>query len=318
MSETANPGITRLLVTPRWEGERLDLFLAGTTELSRRGARRLVADGLVRRNAEALRVQSRILETGDIIDVLRSREELGCPREPALETPTILHDDRWLLVAAKPAGVLSQPTDRGPREESSFDQQVLLALALSEGRRPFLRMVHRLDRMTSGAVLFARRANTLPALSRAWTDGRVERLYLAVVEGRPSFDATEIDLPIARDYGHTWRFHTAPGGKPARTEVRVSARLEENLTVVFCRLITGRTHQVRIHLASIGHPVLGDRLYGSMRPGDAGRPLLHAASLALPHPASGDPLRVICPPPEDIRQYLPEGSDLIATPKWTG
>jgi RluA family pseudouridine synthase len=182
---------------------------------------------------------------------------------------------------------------------------VLLALAWREGQKPFLRLVHRLDRLTSGAMLFARSPEILPTLSRAWGDGRVERYYLAVIEGRPDSDAFAIDDPIARDRDHQWRFRRDHRGKPSRTDVEVLATLEDDLSVVGCRLVTGRTHQVRVHLASSGYPVLGDRLYGSKRAELAGRPLLHAAALTLPHPATGDMFRVACRPPPDIAQFLP-------------
>ena len=298
--------MTRLLVAPRFDGERLDLFLAAATALSRRAARRLLGDGLVWRNGSAVRVQSRTVETGDVIDVLRPPHELGVDREPAIERPVVLHHDPWLLVAAKPAGVLAASAERMAADELAFDQQVLLALALESGRRPFLRMVHRLDRTTSGAVLFARRREALAPLSRAWKEGGVERVYLAVVEGQPGQDRGDIDLPIARDRSHAWRFTTDPGGQPSRTSYLVAARLENDLALLECRLDTGRTHQVRVHLAAVGHPVLGDRLYGSRRADSAGRALLHAWSLALPHPKSGERLQVICPPPDDLLPFMPQ------------
>lgn len=304
--------LTRLVVDQRWDGERLDVYLAGVTELSRRAARRLVANGEVVRNGNPIRVQSRTLEMGDVIDVQQPHHELGVPREPEIERPEILYDDRWLLVGAKPAGVLSQPAEESRAVENSFDQIVLRAVALREGRRPFLRLLHRLDRVTSGAILFARDPQALPHLTRAWSSGQVERLYLAVVEGKPATETFEIDKPITRDWNHKWRFQTDPSGKSARTEVRVLAESENGLAVVRCRLITGRTHQVRVHLASVGHPVLGDRLYGSIRAAEAIRPLLHAASLVLPHPDSGETLRVVCPPPTDFLGHLPHGLDLLA------
>jgi 23S rRNA pseudouridine1911/1915/1917 synthase len=142
-------------------------------------------------------------------------------------------------------------------------------------------------------------------LTAAWAGGRVERVYVAVVEGVPDFDEIAIDRPISRDRSHAWRFMTDAEGRECRTEAQVIARLDNDLVVVRCRLITGRTHQVRVHLASIGHPVLGDRLYGSQRADEVHRPLLHAASLSLPHPRTGDRLRVDCPVPDDIAGYLP-------------
>jgi 23S rRNA pseudouridine1911/1915/1917 synthase len=225
-----------------------------------------------------------------------------------------LFEDSWLIVAAKPAGVLSQPAEgQRPGDALSFDQQVLLSLAWRDGQKPFLRLVHRLDRLTSGAMLFARSPDVLPMLSRAWRNGRVQRSYLAVIEGQPESKIFSVDRPIARDRDHRWRFQCDNGGKPSRTEVEVLATTDDNLSVVGCRLVTGRTHQVRVHLATAGHPVLGDRLYHSKRAGLVQRPLLHATALSLPHPATDEHLHVVCPPPADLAKFLPEDLDLSNT-----
>jgi 23S rRNA pseudouridine1911/1915/1917 synthase len=301
-------GMTRLLVEPRFDGVRLDVFLAGATPLSRRAARRLSADGLVWRNGEALRVLSRTVTTGDVIDVLRPPEELGLARQPQLPPVDVLYRDGWLLVANKPAGMLTAPAENMAADELALDHLVMLTLALEAGRRPFVRLVHRLDRVTTGAVLFALAPEALPRLTVLWSRGKVERRYLAVVEGRPTWTRDLIELSISRDRSHRWKFQAGPGGRPARTEARVLSCLDDGLAVVECRLDTGRTHQVRVHLAARGHPVLGDRLYGSQRPNLAPRPLLHAWSLALPHPSTGERLEVVCPPPADIGRYLPTNS----------
>lgn len=297
-------GLTRCVVTPDHDGARIDIFMAAATALSRRSARRLLSDGMVWLNGRPIRVQSRTVTTGDILDVLRPAEDLGVSPLPDIEGPTILHEDSWLLVAAKPAGVLSAMAENMLPGELAFDQRVLLAKAVADGKRPYLRLVHRLDRTTSGAILFATHSEALPRLTAAWAGARVERLYIAVVEGLPEFDRVVVDRAIGRDRSHTWRFTTDETGKPATTDMQTISRLENGLAVVQCRLITGRTHQVRVHLASIGHPVLGDRLYGSTRADEAPRPLLHAASIRLPHPKTGKELRVVCPPPEDLAGFL--------------
>lgn len=309
MSAHHPPTGTRLVVLPNQDGARLDIFLAEATSLSRRAARRLISDGPVSRNGVPLRVQSRVVETGDVIDVLLPPAELGVAAQPTFQPLQILHQDRWLLAAGKPSGVLTAPAEKMGDNELAFDQNVLLSLALEEGRRPYLRLLHRLDRVTSGAVLFARNSDVLPALTRAWSEGMVERVYLAVVEGVPSDNDAVIEKPIARDRSHNWRFMIEAGGRAARTEVDKVVPLDDNLALVRCRLITGRTHQVRVHLAAVGHPVLGDRLYGSKRAGEVNRPLLHAASIALPHPLTGDTLRIECPPPADLARFLPDQSN---------
>jgi 23S rRNA pseudouridine1911/1915/1917 synthase len=175
-----------------------------------------------------------------------------------------------------------------------------LGAALSTGAKPYLRLVHRLDRLTSGVALFARKPQAHKPLVRAWSEGVVERRYVAVVEGRPELETDLIDAPIGRDPGHDWRFRVASAGRSARTRVTITGDLDNDLTVVECRLLTGRTHQVRVHLAHLGHPVLGDRLYGSRRAGLVVRPLLHAVSISLPHPDSGERLTIEAPLPDDI------------------
>lgn len=313
-------GLTRLLVGLGDEGLRIDQLLARSTNLSRRKAREIISEGLVWRNQQPSRILSREVQLADVIDVLLSADELGAPAQPHHPEIQILHEDSWMMVAAKPAGVLSQPIAGGETRELAFDQQVMLALAARDGRPPFLRLVHRLDRLTSGAVLFARCAEALPPLSKLWREARVERRYLAVVQGLVDADEQEIDLPIARDTSHSWRFRTSATGRKARTRVKVLERRQggqEGVSVLMCELITGRTHQVRVHLAAIGHPVLGDRLYrgteapeGRAEPA-APRPLLHALELALPHPRSGSLLRITCPPPSDLEPWI---SSLQLTP----
>ncbi len=130
-----------------------------------------------------------------------------------------------------------------------------------------------------------------------------------MIEGSPEIGETLIDEPIGRDPSHDWRFRVAEDGRSARTEVRVTARLDNDLSVVECRLLTGRTHQVRVHLAAWGHPVLGDRLYGSRRADEAPRPLLHAALLALPHPKDGTRITITAPTPGDMAAFVAEGND---------
>jgi len=305
------PGTTRLLVPPDREGERLDVFLAAATSLSRRAARRMIAEGLVVRNREELRVQSRLMTIGDVIDVHFQNPEPAKGTGPPMNAIEPLFEDRWLIVAAKPAGILSQPAEgQQPGDALAFDHQLLLSLAWRDGQRPFLRLVHRLDRMTSGALLFARSPDILPKLSHAWGNGQVERFYLAIVEGHPESGTFTVDRPIGRDRDHRWRFQCDDNGRPSRTEIEVLVTLGNGLSVVGCRLITGRTHQVRVHLASAGHPVLGDRLYHSKRADLVQRPLLHATALSLPHPATDEHLRVVCPPPADLAKYLPKDLDL--------
>ncbi len=298
-------GLVRLLVWPAHTGLRLDQFLAAATPLSRRKARELLASGAVHRNGQALRVASRALECGDVIDLLAAGDGLGLPALPALPPLAVLHEDRSLLAVDKPAGMLSQPAEERAAGELACDELALLELSRREGRRAFLRLVHRIDRLTSGVLLFARSPEALGPLTAAWQGGQVERRYLAVVEGRPEFAERRVEAAIARGADGAWRFEVPAGpgrGKNAVTEVWV-LQAGEPFSVVECRLLTGRTHQVRVHLAHLGHPVAGDRLYGARLPGPL-RPLLHAAGLTLPHPKSAERLEIVAPLPADLAAFV--------------
>ena len=321
--------MVRLVVRPEHASTRLDQFLAAATPLSRRRARLLIADGVVRRNGEVVRMQGKALAVGDVIEL--SAAELG---DFTLWTPPpvdVLLDDGWIVAVNKSAGVLSQPAEeRDARparrdavtqgnppasaelsrssvatRELAMDEWLLLRLAWQEGRPAILRLVHRIDRNTTGVLLFARRPEATAPLARAWRDGRVERGYLAIVEGEPAWESREVEAPIARVAGDAWRFEVSPRGERAATSVRVRSAAD-GIALVECLLRTGRTHQARVHLAHLGHPVMGDRLYGARR--DASRPLLHAAWLALPHPRDGAMTRIEAPLPADFMSRLPTGA----------
>lgn len=309
MTHRSPPAAARLVVAPDHDGSRLDVFLAAATLLSRRAARALIAAGNVLRNGRPLRVLSKTLEPGDVIDLLGPPAELGIPAVPDLALPEILFEDGWVVVVNKPAGVLSQPAEGSGGDDVSIDVQLLLGLAVREGKRPFLRLIHRLDRQTSGVVLFARNPQAPAPLTEAWRSGEVDRRYLAVVVGRPTFDRLELERPLGRDPDHRWRFRIDDDGLPAHTSVRVVERQGSATALVECRLRTGRTHQVRVHLASTGHPVVGDRLYGAPADDRARRPLLHACRLQLPHPKTGERLTIDSPLPADFVRYLASEDD---------
>jgi 23S rRNA pseudouridine1911/1915/1917 synthase len=211
---------------------------------------------------------------------------------------SVVFRDSWLVIVDKPAGVASQATRA--ESESALDAQVRAIV-------PDARLMHRLDRDASGLVVFAARADAAPPLQAALDEGRVDRRYLAVVAGRVgNVGATgRIALRIAR-HPHDARLRTAlpeaaPGGRPAATRWRVVGA-GDGTTGLALTLETGRTHQLRVHLSAIGHPIVGDRAYGGP---PAERLCLHAWRLALPHPRDGREVVAVAPVPDALAARVP-------------
>ena len=219
---------------------------------------------------------------------------------------TIAFQDEHLIVIDKGPGLVVHPA-RGHREDTLAQQ---LAPLLAGGDAERAGIVHRLDRDTSGLMVVARSEQALRRLQAELAARRIEREYLALVEGRPPARTGTIEAPIGRD--PRVRVRMAVGGAGAR-EARTHFTLERALpraTLLSLRLETGRTHQIRVHLQAIGHPVCGDPEYGT--PGRLGleRQFLHATRLAFAHPISGEPIEIISPLPADLRAALGRAEQL--------
>ncbi len=263
------------------------------------------------------------------------------PVAPGLELAILHETDDWMVVA-KPAGLAVEP-ERWAREAATLSG-ALLSVSLDRASDPErgvderYRLVHRIDKDTSGAVLVAKHLEAERGLRVAFEQGRVEKSYLALVEGEyPLADGEEdlIDLPIGPDGRRSGRMavsadasgkrrkRTDDGGKPSRTRVSVERRFR-GYTLLRCEPLTGRTHQIRVHLSHVGFPLAVDRLYGrndelllsrlkhryKTKRGQPERPLmgrltLHAERLGVPDLGQGgDPVRVTCPLPKDFQQTL--------------
>ena len=198
---------------------------------------------------------------------------------------TVIHVDEHCIVADKPSGLLSVP-GRGPGKEDCLAARVQAEFADAL-------IVHRLDMDTSGLLLLARGAPMQSALSRLFRERAVDKRYVAVVHGLVADDAGEVDLPLICDWPNRPRQIVEHAiGKPSLTRYRVLARdPAANATRVELEPVTGRTHQLRVHMATLGHPILGDDLYGGPATRLAERLLLHAMSLAFVHPATGEALQ---------------------------
>jgi 23S rRNA pseudouridine1911/1915/1917 synthase len=227
--------------------------------------------------------------------------------DPGIDVP-VVHEDDHLLVVDKPAGVVVHPG--AGRRTGTVIQGLLarypeLAGVGPDPQRPGI--VHRLDKGTSGLLLVARTEAAHSALVAALAARQVHRRYRALVWGLVEANSGLIDAPIGRSARDPTRMAVEQRGKGARTRYEVRQRLREpvSVTELTCTLETGRTHQIRVHLSSIGHPVVGDARYGGRRQSlPLGRPFLHAEALELAHPVTGAPLAFASPLPDDLADVL--------------
>jgi 23S rRNA pseudouridine1911/1915/1917 synthase len=284
-------------VAPEAAGERLDGWLAGWLG-SRAAAQRAVAEGRVLVDDEA-RPKSFRLAGGEHVLVSPEREDDGEAVPPA--EFRVAWEDEHLLVVDKPTGVVVHPA-RGHRQGT-----LVQALADVAGGEDPLRpgIVHRLDRDTSGLLVVARSERVHAALKSAMKARAIERTYIALVHGHPSARSGTVDAPIGRDRRVRTRMSTETDEpRAARTHFEVERRLPET-SLLRVSLETGRTHQIRVHLQAIGHPVCGDREYGGTR-GELGlsRQFLHAARLAFDHPLTGERIDVVSELPADLAEAL--------------
>jgi 23S rRNA pseudouridine1911/1915/1917 synthase len=291
--------VSTVRVPPDAAGERLDRYLASLPEVgSRAAAARLLAGGAVAVDGEP-RAKSHRLAGGEEIE-LGPLEQPEAPPPPELDLP-IPYEDEHLLVVDKPAGLVVHPA---PGNETGTLAQGLVAAGAEGGEEERPGIVHRLDRDTSGLLVVARSQEAYDRLQELIRRREVEREYLALVVGRPRSRSGTIDAPLGRDRHDRLR-HSLDTDTPreAVTHFEVEELLPRR-ALLRVRLGTGRTHQIRVHLAAIELPVAGDPVYGV--PGDLGleRQFLHAARLAFPHPFTGARVEVDSPLPAELAAAL--------------
>ena len=291
----------QLDVPPEAAGERLDAFLAQPLG-SRSQAARLIAAGLVLVDGAAARKGHRV-RGGERIDV-RGEEPQPAPEvdpEAAVAPFSVAYEDEHLIVVDKPAGVVVHPA-RGHRQGTLAQA---LAGRIAGGEDEWRAgIVHRLDRETSGLLVVAKSEAVHRALKASLASRAMRREYLALVEGRPPARSGTIEAPIGRDRRVRTRMSTdTDAPKPAITHFEIDRALP-GCTLLRVRLQTGRTHQIRVHLLAIGHPVCGDPEYGTAGLYGLRRQFLHAARLAFPHPAGGEAVDVSSPLPDDLAAAL--------------
>ncbi len=276
-------------------GERLDVLLSADGELSRSRAAALIKEGCVKVGERAEKKPSYKTEPGAVI--LLDMPEVRPAKAEAQDIPLeILYQDEHLAVVVKPCGMVVHPA--AGNDDGTLVNALLYHLDSLSGIGGEMRpgIVHRLDKDTSGLMLVAKDDQTHAALSEQLSNRQMEKHYRAMVYGKMKEPEGVIEKPIGRSKTDRKKMAVDENGRWAKTEWKVLKEYADR-TLLDVHIITGRTHQIRVHMASVGHPVLGDPLYGHKRMPDAPRLMLHAYSLEFTHPATGERMRFTAPCP---------------------
>lgn len=295
-------------------GERLDVVLARRGEVTRSHAQRALKSGDITVDGSEARPSHR-LEAGQHVSGTIPPPEFSEPQAEDISIEVRYSDDR-VLVVSKPAGIVTHPA-RGHEAGTLVNALLGLGGPLSGAGSTRPGIVHRLDRDTSGLLLVAKDDATHEILLDAMRARSIERRYLALVRGRLEAQTGTIEAPIGRHPARRKLMAVVSGGRPSVSHYSELAATEE-LSLLEVKLETGRTHQIRVHLAHIGHPVLGDRTYGGR--GDLATKLgldrffLHAWKLSFPHPTDGRRIDVADPLPDDLRAALSKAGLAVPEP----
>ncbi len=314
------PEPIEVVAPPEAEGERADRYLAGAIgTMTRSRLKTLIEAGRVAKDGVVFTQPADPVRAGSAYS-LTPLEVVSAVPQPQAIPFTILHEDKYLIVLDKPAGLVVHPA---PGNEDGTLVNALLAHCgknlpgIGGERRPGI--VHRLDRDTSGVMVVAKTEEVLAKLSAAFAARDIERAYVALVWGIPAEAAGSIEGAIGRDPKDRKRMAMVDrGGKPALTHYRTRQVFHAASSLLECRLATGRTHQIRVHLSAKGHPVVGDPVYlrripavsrGVAEPArgamlDFPRQALHAATLGFRHPGTGHEVRFETPLPQDFQDLL--------------
>lgn len=308
MAEPTVAGIRTLRVPDGVRG-RVDRFVADATGLSRSYIQKLISDGRLTANGIPIRANMMIVPGTDV--VLDVPEPVALDLAPSPDIPLhIVYEDDDLLIVDKPFGLVVHPS--AGHHDGDTLVNALLARAGGEDyggiagvARPGI--VHRLDRDTSGLLMVAKHDTAQTSLMAQLKARRVRKTYLALVLGGVNAAVGRIEAPIGRDPKHRTRMAVVPDGRPSTTGYRVRERFV-GWTLLELDLVTGRTHQIRVHLDAIGHPVAGDPVYGTgtsrRGPEDLGRLFLHAWRLELASPSDGHLIRAEAPLPAELEVAL--------------
>ena len=296
----AAPETRTATVDARLHGQRLDKALVVMApEFSRSHLQHLIERGHVQLDGVVAATASRRLRAGQRLQLELVPTEESQAFRPQAMALQLLYEDEHLLVLDKPAGLVVHPA---PGNWQGTLLNGLLAHHVAAATLPRAGIVHRLDKDTSGVMMVGKSLPAVTALVRAMAAREVHRRYLALAHGELTEAAFSVDAPIGRDPQVRVRMAVvavAAGGRASRTDVRRVA-VRDGISALSCTLHSGRTHQIRVHLASRGHPLLADALYGGRPALGLQRQALHATELRLAHPITGVALAFDCPPSPDF------------------
>jgi len=294
----------KLIVAPQETGMRIDAYLSANTEFSRSRAASLIQEGLVSIGEKVISKPSFKVEAGMLValSMPETRETEIVPQDIPLD---ILYQDADIVIVNKPCGLVVHPA--AGNEDGTLVNALMYHIKDLSGIGGEMRpgIVHRLDKDTSGLILIAKNDKAHTVMSEQFKARTMEKHYRAVAYGSFKEESGLIDAPIARHPVDRKRMAIVPSGKPSQTEWRVIERLN-GATYLDVHLLTGRTHQIRVHMQSIGHPLIGDAIYAPnlKHPVHIPRLMLHAYSLAFTHPATGERMTVCAPLPQAFENTL--------------
>jgi len=287
---------------------RLDKTLANELDVSRNQIEKLIKDGLVSVNGKSITKTSYNVEEGDkiVYEFRKAEKRVAPPIDFDIE---ILYEDEYLLVVNKPSGLVVHPAP-SVKEPTLVDWLIHKGISLStiSGEERY-GIVHRIDKETTGALVVAKENKVHEALSLQLQDKSMGRYYLALIDC-PLKDDIVVDKPIGRNPKNRLKMDVVPDGRNAKTAFRKLLTGRNGVELIAAKLFTGRTHQIRVHLNTLGRHILGDVLYGFKSKRDKiSRVNLHAYLLYLVHPVSGEKMEFVAPLFDDMKMYLSKNFD---------